>query len=83
MEKVSRFADLYTDESYTDAVSAQEVQPHRPGSLNFQRNVEVIKELLIDQPMAKNFVATGAEAALQSGQASGSPEPCVRQQSMP
>lgn len=49
----------------TDAVSAEETRQYRHGSLSLTRYVEVIERLLFEQPAAKVFVATDAEASLE------------------
>ena len=71
-EKVTRFFQRHMSQNYligvhargTDAISPQEVRPHRQGSLNLEKYVEVIRHLLIQQPTAQIFVATDSEASL-------------------
>jgi hypothetical protein len=49
----------------TDAISPQEVRPHRHGSLVLSKYVTVIQQLLDAQPTAWIFVATDAQSSLE------------------
>jgi hypothetical protein len=48
----------------TDAISKEEVRPHRQGSLRLPRYVEQIERLLKPQPEALIFVATDAQSSV-------------------
>jgi hypothetical protein len=48
----------------TDAISPQEIRPHRHGSLVLSRYVTAIQRLLDAQPTARIFVATDAQSSL-------------------
>ncbi len=49
----------------TDAISNEEIRPHRQGSLVLSKYVTEIKRLLEAQPTARIFVATDAQSSLE------------------
>lgn len=71
-EKATRFFEQFMRGHYligvhlrgTDAISKEEIRPHRQGSLNLPKFVTEIQRLLTIQPKAKIFVATDAQSSL-------------------
>ena len=48
----------------TDAISKEEIRPHRKDSLVLSKYVKQIQRLLDERPMAKIFIATDAQSSL-------------------
>jgi hypothetical protein len=72
-QKANQFFQEYMDGHYiigvhargTDAISKEEIRPHRQGSLVLSKYVAEINRLLEGRPTARIFVATDAESSLE------------------
>jgi len=73
LQKVACFFQQYMSGHYvigthvrgTDAISKEEIRPHRQGSLVLSKYVTEIERLLKGQPTAKIFVATDDQSSLK------------------
>lgn len=63
-EKMSEGPVIGVHARGTDAISSDEIRPHRQGSLVLSRYRAAIERLLEDEPAAKIFVATDDQASL-------------------